>query len=70
MFRSEKHTLKMDKHQLRLNLLFEKNLISEMLPLYESDEEATNLLLDRLNEIKRLIEEIESEFNNDKNTQL
>ena len=60
----------MDKHQLRLNLLFEKNLISEMLPLYESDEEAMNLLLDRLNEIKRLIEEIESEFNDDKNTKL
>ena len=38
-----------------------------MLPLYESDEEATNLLLDRLNEIKRLIDEIENELNNDKN---
>jgi hypothetical protein len=57
----------MDRHQLLQNLLFERTLITEMLPLYENDEEATNTLLDRLNEIKRLVEILEIELTNDKN---
>jgi succinate dehydrogenase/fumarate reductase-like Fe-S protein len=57
--------MKEDKQRLLKNLEFEKDLIVEMMPLYEKDEDSVNLLLDRLNEIKRLIREIEKELNND-----
>jgi hypothetical protein len=54
-----------DKQRLLKNLEFERDLIVEMMPLYEKDEDSVNLLLDRLNEIKRLIKVIEQELNND-----
>ena len=38
-----------------------------MLPSYAQDEETLNLILDRINEIKRLVKEIDEALDNDKN---
>jgi hypothetical protein len=57
----------MDKRELRLRLIVELDMIKTMLAFYVNDQGATDLLLDRMNEIKRFIAEIDKELTNDKN---
>jgi hypothetical protein len=57
----------MDKRELRLRLIVELDMIKTMLAFYVNDQDATDLLLDRMNEIKRFIAEIDKELTNDKN---
>ena len=42
-------------------------MLKTMLPFYINDEDATDTMLDRINEIKRFIAEIDKELNNEKN---
>jgi hypothetical protein len=57
----------MDKRELKLRFLLELDMLKTMLPFYIDDEDATNLMLDRINEIKRFIAEIDKELNNENN---
>ena len=57
---------KMTRQQLIDNHRFEETLIKKMLPFYVNDEDALNTLLDRLNVIKKQIEDWEKEIQNDK----
>jgi hypothetical protein len=57
----------MDKRELKLRFLLELDMLKTMLPFYINDEDATNLMLDRINEIKRFIAEIDKELNNENN---
>ena len=56
----------MTKQQLIDNHHFEETLIKKMLPFYVNDEDTLNTLLDRLNVIKKQIEDWEKEIQNDK----
>lgn len=56
----------MTKQQLIDNHRFEETLIKKMLPFYVNDEDTLNTLLDRLNVIKKQIEDWEKEIQNDK----
>jgi hypothetical protein len=57
----------MDKRELKLRFLLELDMLKTMLPFYMNDEDATNVMLDRMNEIKRFIAEIDKELNNENN---
>jgi hypothetical protein len=57
----------MDKRELKLRFLLELDMLKTMLPFYMNDEDATNVMLDRINEIKRFIAEIDKELNNENN---
>jgi hypothetical protein len=57
----------MDKRELRLRLIIELDMLKTMLAFYINDQDATDLLLDRMNEIKRFIAEIDKELTNEKN---
>jgi hypothetical protein len=57
----------MDKRELKLRFLLELDMLKTMLPFYINDEDATNVMLDRINEIKRFIAEIDKELNNENN---
>ena len=58
---------KMTRQHLIDNHRFEETLIKKMLPFYVNDEDTLNTLLDRLNVIKKQIEDWEKEIQNDKN---
>jgi hypothetical protein len=60
---------KMDKRELRQRLIIEQDMLKIMLADYVDDEETTNLILDRMNETKRLIKEIDEALDNDKNVE-
>ena len=57
----------MDKQELRLRFIIELNMLKTMPPFYINDEEATDTILDRINEIKRFVAEIDKELDNEKN---
>ena len=57
----------MTRQHLIDNHRFEETLIKKMLPFYVNDEDTLNTLLDRLNVIKKQIEDWEKEIQNDKN---
>jgi hypothetical protein len=60
---------KMDKRELRQRLIIEQEMLKIMLANYIDDEETSNLILDRMNETKRLIREIDEALDNDKNVE-
>jgi hypothetical protein len=60
---------KMDKRELRQRLIIEQEMLKIMLADYVDDEETSNLILDRMNETKRLIKEIDKALDNDKNVE-
>jgi hypothetical protein len=60
---------KMDKRELRQRLIIEQEMLKIMLANYVDDEETSNLILDRMNETKRLIKEIDEALDNDKNVE-
>jgi hypothetical protein len=60
---------KMDKRELRQRLIIEQEMLKIMLANYVEDEETSNLILDRMNETKRLIKEIDEALDNDKNVE-
>ena len=57
----------MDKQELKLRFIIELNMLKTMLPFYINDEEATDTMLDRINEIKRFVAEIDKELDNENN---
>jgi hypothetical protein len=59
----------MDKRELRQRLIIEQEMLKIMLADYVDDEETSNLILDRMNETKRLIKEIDEALDNDKNVE-
>jgi hypothetical protein len=59
----------MDKRELRQRLIIEQEMLKIMLANYVDDEETSNLILDRMNETKRLIKEIDKALDNDKNVE-
>jgi hypothetical protein len=59
----------MDKRELRQRLIIEQEMLKIMLADYVDDEETSNLILDRMNETKRLIKEIDKALDNDKNVE-
>ena len=57
----------MDIKELRQRFLMEAEMLKIMLPFYVEDEDTTNTILDRILEIKRFIEELDKELDNENN---
>jgi hypothetical protein len=60
----------MTKQELIERHRVEEEMLISMLPFYSEDEETLNLLLDRLNAIKKLIETWEKEIDNEEKNPL
>ena len=57
----------MDIKELRQRFLMEAEMLKIMLPFYVEDEDTTNTILDRILEIKRFIEDLDRELDNENN---
>ena len=57
----------MDKKELLERHYIELQMLEILISRPQNDEEVVNLLLDRFNEVKKVIERLENEIKKDKN---